>query len=319
VSLDNFDALEAQLNQLVQNNQYAEALDLVTREGPNFPADRLWVDFWRMYTAAGVGNYQLVFQVAEQSLADGLWYGQAMWQRLPTFQTIQGNPDFERIAVASRAAEERDTPTDKPFLLTRLPNNHSNTSPLLVALHGNHHTASHTLPFWQVAVSHGWVLALPQTTQLLYKDAYCWDDFDIARATVNAHFSHLQQHIVFNPNRVVLAGHSMGGLVAIRLTLMGALKVRGFVAIGPAVPFLDSPEELETLLIPARQCGVRGYFIVGEKDDAIFADKIQSLSEKLRSAGIVCELEIVPDATHDYSPAYDTALLRALVFMEASR
>jgi pimeloyl-ACP methyl ester carboxylesterase len=125
--------------------------------------------------------------------------------------------------------------------------------------------------------------------------------------------------IAFDPSRVVLAGHSMGGLVAIQLTLMGAPNVRGFVAIGPAVPFLDAPEELEAVLIPARQRGVRGYFTVGAKDNAIFADKIHALSEKLQSAGIVCELETIPDATHDYSPAYDAALLRALVFMDASR
>jgi pimeloyl-ACP methyl ester carboxylesterase len=320
MSFDSFDALEAQLNQLVQNNQYAEALDLVTREGPNFSADRIWVDFWHMCTAAGTGNHELVFQVAEQLLADGLWYGEAMWRRLPSFQTIQSDPNFERIAAAHRAAEERDAPADERILLTRLPENHSSTSPLLVALHGNNSTASQTLPFWQAAVSQGWVLALPQSTQVWYKgDAYFWDDFEMARATVTAHFARLQQDIAFEPSRVILAGHSMGGLVAIRLALMGTPNVRGFVAIGPAVPFLDAPEELEALLIPARQRGVRGYFLLGEQDHAIFADKVQALSERLQLAGITCELETVPDATHDYSPIYDAALLRALAFMDVSR
>jgi predicted esterase len=320
VSFNDFDALEAQLNQLVQNKQYAEALDLITREGPNFLTDRIWVDYWRMYTAAGIGNYELVFQVAKQSLADGLWYGEAMWRRLPSFQTIQSDPNFECIATAHRAAEERDTLADERILLTHLPENHSSTSPLLVALHGNNSTASQTLPFWQAAVSQDWVLALPQSTQVWYKgDAYFWDDFELACTTVNAHFSHLQQHTVFDQSRMFLAGHSMGGLVAIRLALMGTPNVRGFVVIGPAVPFLDAPEELEALLIPARQRGVRGYFILGERDDVILADKIVTLSEILQSAGIACELEIVPSAMHDYSPPYDAALLRALVFLDASR
>lgn len=315
MTFDNFDALEAQLNQLVQNEQYSEALDLVSREGPNFPKDRIWVDYWRMYTAASLENYQLVFQVVEQSLADGLWYSAAMWQRLPSFQALQADSNFERIIAASRAAEEQDTTQDKRVLLTRLPENHSSTSPLLVALHGNQSTASQTLPFWQTATSQGWVLALPQSTQILHKGAaYSWDDFGLAHATVNAHFAHLQQHVAFNPNCVVIAGHSMGGLVAIRLALMGTPNVRGFVVIGPAVPFLNDPEALDAVLVPACQRGVRGYFIIGAEDRVIYKDKIYMLWERLQTSGLACELEMIPGAKQDYTPAYDGALLRGLAF-----
>jgi hypothetical protein len=31
--------------------------------------------------------------------------------------------------------------------------------------------------------------------------------------------------------------------------------------------------------------------------------------------GIVCELEVVPEATHTYSPNYDIALIQALSFL----
>ncbi len=233
------------------------------------------------------------------------------WRTTPSFEALQGDPDFERIVAACRAAQERDAPTGEPVLITRLPQEHSNALPLLVAFHGNESTASRTLPFWQVAVSRGWALALPQSTQAMYTDAYVWNDFQAA-------WELLQQRIAFDARRVVLAGHSMGGLVAIRLALLGALDVRGFVANGPAVPFLDTPQELQALLIPARERGMRACFIVGEKDKDIFADKVHQLAEKLQSAGIACQLEIVPGMTHDYAPAYDAALLRALAFVEAS-
>jgi dienelactone hydrolase len=149
----------------------------------------------------------------------------------------------------------------------------------------------------------------------MYKGAYVWDDLPAAFADVQAHFAQLQRELTFDPDRVVLAGHSMGGLVAIHMALAGALKVRGFVANGPAVPFLETPEELEALLPAARERRVRGYLIVGAKDEAIFADKIQALAERLQSAGIACQIENVPEATHDYTSAYDSALLRALEFV----
>jgi dienelactone hydrolase len=313
-----FDALSNQLIQLFRDQQYTEALDLVTREGPRFPADRLLADYWRMCAAARVDNRALVYQVAEQVLAEGLWYGEVMWRQSPSFQTLQGDPDFERIVATARAAEERDNPSRMPVLITRLPENHSSTSPLLVALHGNQRTAAHTLPFWQAVVSQGWGLALPQSTQAMFTGAYIWDDLAEAQASVQAHFAQLQRQIAFDPDRVVLAGHSMGGLVAIQMALTGALKARGFVANGPAVPFLDAPEALDALLDPARERGVRGYFIVGTNDGAINVNEIHALAEKLRSAEIACEVDTVPDATHDYSPAYDAALLRGLAFVDAA-
>jgi pimeloyl-ACP methyl ester carboxylesterase len=150
----------------------------------------------------------------------------------------------------------------------------------------------------------------------VHSDAYSWNDFQVARADVQAHLGHLQQHLAFDPSRVVLAGHSMGGLVAIRMALEGAANARGFVVNGPAVPFLDAPQELEALLVPARERGLRGYFIVGEEDNCIFADKVYELAEKMQSAGLACQLETVPDATHDYTPAYDAVLLRALAFIK---
>lgn len=316
MTFKDFESLESELNRLLQEDQVAEALELVTRQGPNFPADRIWVDYWRMYTAASLGKVQLVLKVAEQSLADGLWYGESMWRGLPSFEDIRSHPGYERVAADSRAAEMRDAPNDARTLITRLPQDHSGASPLLVALHGNNQMASQTLPFWRAAVSKGWALALPQSTQALYKGAYGWNDFDTAHSDVKTQLSNLSQDLDYDPNRVTLAGHSMGGLVAVKMALMGSANVRGFVALGPAVPFLDAPEELETLLEPARQRGVRGYFILGEKDTAIFADKIHTLSEKLKDAGIACELETVPGASHDDSSAYETALLRALDFVD---
>jgi dienelactone hydrolase len=59
--------------------------------------------------------------------------------------------------------------------------------------------------------------------------------------------------------------------------------------------------------------------IVGDKDDAIFADKVHALAEKLQAAGVACQVEMVLDGTHDFTPAYEAALLRGLAFVAAGR
>jgi pimeloyl-ACP methyl ester carboxylesterase len=312
-----FDALSAHLVTLFQSQQYAEALEVANRETPNFPGDRPWGDYWRMCAAARVGDRPLLYQIAEQALADGLWYGETLWRRTPSFQPLQGQPEFERLVAASHEREVQESPPGDPVLLTRLPDNHSAASPLLVALHGNQGSAEATLPFWQAAVAQDWAVALAQSSQAMYRGAFVWDDLERARADVLAHFERLPGQLAYDANRVVLAGHSLGGLVAIRLALQGEVKVRGFVANGPATPFLEAPDELEALLGPARERGLRGYFILGSQDNAINADEIHTLAAKLRAAGLACKLEVVYGPAHAYAPAYDPALKRALAFVDA--
>ena len=241
-----------------------------------------------------------------------------MWRQTPSFQKLQGDPDFERIVVASQKAMKSDPSSSESVLLKYFPKDHSPNSPLLISLHGNQSLASDTVPFWKPAVSKGYVLAVPQSTQAMFKDAFAWDDLDKPFADVNASYIKLKEELPFNENHIVLAGHSMGGLIAIQIALTGLINVRGFIANGPALPFMDAEDELESLLPPARERGLRGFFIIGENDTDIFQDEVRALAEKLKSAGIACELETVPGATHDYSPVYDAALLRALAFISAS-
>lgn len=312
---ETFQQLTEQLVQHFQNKQYAEALELITAEGENFPTDRMWVDYWKMVSAARVGNHELVYEVARRSLADGLWYGEFLWRQSPSYAPLQGDPEFEQIVADSLKAQFRDMPSTVPVVITKFPANHSAASPLLIALHGNQATAEKTLPFWEPAVLDGWVTTIPQSNQVMFKDAYAWDDLEKSCADVKGQYEALANNIAFDPNGVVIAGHSMGGLVAIQMALHGLIPVRGFVVNGPAVPFLDEPEELEKLLPVARERGLRAYFILGERDDAINMAEVQNLAAKIKAAGIPCEVETVPNATHDHMPAYDAALRRGLAFV----
>ncbi len=311
-------ALNEQMIEHFQKKEYQQALDLINNEGSNFPAERALVDYWTMCSAARLDNRALVYQVAEKFHADGLWYGEVMWRQTPSFQKLQGDADFERLVTASLKAMESDPSSSESVLLKYPPENHSSKPPLLIALHGNQRRAIDTVPFWEPAVSQGYVLAVPQSTQAMFTNAYVWDDLEGAFEDVKNCYAKIKAETAFDERQVILAGHSMGGLITIQMALTGMLNLRGFIANGPALPFMDTPDELEALLPSARERGLRAYFIIGEKDVDIEQDEVRAFAEKLRSAGIACELETVPAATHDYSPAYDAALLHALVFISNS-
>jgi len=310
-----FTELAQKMGEHFQNKQYAEALELILAEGDNFPNDRMDVDYWKMVSAARVGNKQLLLEVARKSLADGLWYGEFLWRQSPSYAPLQGDSDFEQIVAESIEAQKRDMPSE-PVVMTKLPTNHSDKSSLLIALHGNQSSADKTRPFWEPAAQDGWVVVIPQSNQAMQKNAFGWDGLDTSFGYVKERFDELD--VPFDSNKVVIAGHSMGGFVAIRMALEGMLPVCGFIVNGPAVPYLDEDDELQKILPRAKERGLRAYFIVGEKDEAIFADNVVELADKLRAAGVPCEVEMIPDATHDPNPAYDPALRRGLAFVTSN-
>lgn len=309
----------AELNQKMilhfQNKEYAQALDLVITEGENFPAQRPLIEYWKMCAAARLDKREQVYEIAEKNLSEGLWYGEVMWRQTPSFQSLQGDATFEKIVSASLAIQDKEIPLQKPVVIEQFPDAHSENSPLLIALHGNQSTASDTLPFWQAAVSNGFVLAVPQSSQAIFKGAYVWDSVDASFEQIKSCYENLKKDIRFNQNKVFLAGHSMGGLIAIQMALTGELQVSGLILNGPALPFGNNQEEFDKFLPLARENRLRVYFIIGEKDVDIEQDAVKALAERMKSAGIVCELEIVPNMTHDYNPAYDAPFVRGLNFI----
>jgi dienelactone hydrolase len=309
----------ADLNQKMiehfQSGEFQQALELIEQERGNFQQNRLQVDYWRMCAAARVDNRAHMYKVAETFHKEGLWFGEMMWRLTPSFKLLQGDTEFEKVVAESLRLQSQDSPAGSPVTLKYFPKNISKETPLLIALHGNQNTAAGTLPFWQAAVNEGFVLAVPQSTQAMFKGAYIWDNLDVSFEQVKACYEVLKKELT--SERVILAGHSMGGFVAIQMALTGELPVHGLIANGPALPFGDAPEALENALTSAKERGLRAYFIVGDKDIDIEQDAIKVFVDKMKSAGIPCELEIVLGATHDYNPAYEAALIHALKFINS--
>lgn len=311
----------AELNQKMighfQQGEFQQALELIEKEGASFPANRPLVDYWKMVSCARLDDRKRVIEIAENCLKDGVWFGEMMWRRSPSFASLHGDADFERIVASSLALQEKDSPPSEPVVIKHFPTDYSKKSPLLIALHGNQNTAEGTLPFWRASVDSGFLLAVPQSSQAMFKGAFIWDDLEVSFRDVKACYESLMSEMDFDEQNIVLAGHSMGGLIAIQMALTGEMPVHGLVVNGPALPFGDEPEELDRLLPSARERGLRIYFVVGEKDTDIEQDEIRAFAEKIKSAEIPCELETVPAQTHDYNFAYDVPLQRALEFVKA--
>lgn len=313
-----FEELYGQLQHLYQNGDYATALEIATQALEIYPEQRTALDYWRMTMAARIEDRGQTLLVLRQALERGQWYSELLLRRSPSFKSLQGGPDFEELVRLNQEVAEQDSQKGFPVFTLR-PEKRCQRGgpacPLLVGLHTNAGTVTSSLGFWKPAATAGWLVAAPQSSQAIWKDAYVWDDREIAEAEIQKHFATLRQSYTIDPQRVILAGHSMGGEVAIWSALRGAIGARGFLAIGPGGPYMDDLAEWGPLLKNRAERSLRGYILLGEKDHSIPQENIHQLADQLESAGIACQIETLSGEGHDYSPGYDAAILRALEYL----
>jgi len=309
-----FEEIQARIQAHYQAGEYSAALDLATEEYGNYPQHAPLFYYWRICMNARLGQNDQSLALMKEVLQGGLWYSETLLRKSPSLQALQGQAAFEKLVARNRRVQAQDQKSSFP-LLTLRPQGQCKSGeppcPLLLALHANASTAQASLDFWRQAASRGWLVALPQSTQGMWKDAYMWDDLDITRNQVVKQVLTLQQQYALQLENTVLAGHSMGGEVAIWLALSATIPAKGFIAIGPGGPMLDDLQSWLALIEQAPR-PLRGYFAYGEEDTSISPASIQSLAEMLDKAGIPCEVETIPGVAHDFQPEFANAVLRGL-------
>ncbi|MBN1146873.1 MAG: dienelactone hydrolase family protein [Anaerolineales bacterium] len=313
-----FEELQTEFEELFQDGEYTAALELAAENFKFFPKQRHLLYYWRVVALARLGETDQVLALLQEALDGGVWYGELLLRKSPSFKDLQGHPEFERLVELHQALRQQGAQQSYP-LYTLRPEGRCQAGgdpcPLLLALHGNASNTQGSLGFWRPAASRGWLVAAPQSTQAIWEGAYVWDDRPTSESEMQKHYASLLENYTVDTGRVILAGHSMGGEIAIWLALKGAIPACGFIAVGPGGPFMDALEEWEPLLSQYPAPTLRGYFIVGQNDNAILKDSVLALAQALNESGVPCEVEEVEAAGHDFIPAYEAATLRALEFV----
>ena len=114
-------------------------------------------------------------------------------------------------------------------------------------------------------------------------------------------------------DRVVIAGFSLGGDVALRMAMNQVLPVRGFIAFAPGGPCVSQPEKLQALFEARKGKGMRGYVMMGEADPSY--EWTQRLIQALKDFSVPHQVEFYPGLGHAYPPNFADSLLRALDFI----
>lgn len=317
--INNFEDLQEQIQENFRNGEYQMVLELASKYSSQYPEESPLLHYWRICSAARLGDTSQALSLLHEVVDEGYWYGEVLLRKSPSLKPLQGLEEFERLVELNNEKRAENQSSIYPLITIRPEGECQSGSlacPLLIGLHGNGSMAQASVDFWRSAANAGWLVGVPQSSQAMWKDAYIWDDLEISKREIRQDYEKLIDQYAVDRDRVVLAGHSMGGEVAIWLALSGAVAVSGFIAVGPGGPFMDETVNWQEIIEQNREQALRGYIIAGEKDTSISHTNIQVLVDMLNSAGIECKLEVLPGVGHEFAPEFEPAILRGLDFIQ---
>jgi predicted esterase len=176
-------------------------------------------------------------------------------------------------------------------------------------MHGGGGNKDFNVAEWDVARRRGWLVLSPQSTHVIFPNAYWWaEDLPQRLGDIQIHLDEILQTYPVDPSRIVTAGMSQGSGMAIYTALRREIPARGFISI--AVGWNDTAAIAEAA---AHGADVRGYFVVGEKDHTL--QSVREIQTILHEHNIPFAEEVHPDLGHEFPPNFEKSFDQAIDFI----
>jgi predicted esterase len=311
MSTADFRRFRAECLELYQDGEYEQAFKLINLRAGEFPERASTLIFWKICMAALMGEIESALRLFAEALDQGYWWPEQMLRGDPDLATLQNLPEFEQLLAVSEARYQAALAISNPAMLKFLPaQTPAKRMPLLIVLHGHNGTGAETAEYWKALTDQGWLVAVAQSSQPLGAQTYTWANHSVAEEEIRKHFSDLSEIHPIDPQRIVLAGFSQGGGLAIRLCLTGAIPACSFIAVAP---YLRDAAGLAEQLAAHGKKDLRGYLITGAEDP--HQEMFGQIEDLLHACEVSYQREEHPGLGHDYPPDWEQALARAMAFI----
>jgi poly(3-hydroxybutyrate) depolymerase len=191
--------------------------------------------------------------------------------------------------------------------------------PLCMAFHGNDSNPQEHAEFWRPLSRLGWLVALPQSSRAgAQPHTFIWNTPGLAEwnfQEVQDCLTEIKQKYKIDVSRIILAGFSMGGGLAIEMVLGGYIAALGFVVVAPYVSYkYVDPQSAYGDFVKTQ--AKRGYCIVGEQD-SFAVEGTAALALRLPNMGISCFVERHSNLAHDYPSDFEKSLSKAVEYVSS--
>jgi len=313
---DDYKQLQRKLKKLYAQDDFQGAYNLARQFCDQFPEHKQELYYWMISMAAQLGNKEQALDALQKMVDDGQWYGEALLHHNPSFQNLYDDPRFQNLVEKNQILQEIEYDQIHHLITIREKGNCldvENPCPVLIGLHPNASNAQQAVTKWQKAAKLGFLVAIPQSSQAMWKGAYVWNNLEISSWEIQHYLETLKSQYKVDSQRTILAGEAMGGELAIWLSITRRLISRGFIAVNPTGPFTDEPSSWIPLIRNNSGTNLRGYLILEKGKSLTPPGTIQQFVEILNDENIPCELEVIPD---DDFEAYEESFSRAIQYID---
>jgi predicted esterase len=310
---ETIEELLTKINQAFQQGDYEAVIAMTSQHTEEYPEQKPMLVYLQICAAARLGQYNQVYQVLEEAIRQGCWYSERALRESPSLRPLEGLSEYEQlIAISIKAAAEEKASSEKIVVVE--PDTKSDAYPVLFVLHSNGSSAKEASSHWHSLVEKGWLLALPQAPNALWKGSYNWEDGEETLQLLIDKYHQINQTHRLITDQVIMGGHSMGGKLAVELALRGKIPCRGFLVYAPYI----SEEDLtawEPLIEKINKERFKGVLLFGELDETIPHNSIYRLAELLEVQGVEVLVQHIEGLGHEFGAPIQMALERSIDFI----
>ncbi len=286
---------------LYRQAEYARALGLAQEAQDRFPEHASTTWFWVASLQARDDRHEEALATIQETVRrDLLW--RLRWYQDHDLDPIRDRPEF---VAAMKAAEDRVRAFNaRPEVIFWQPQKTTKIPPLVLGLHGANGTAAHFGSYLQSLATCGFLVACGQSSQPCSPTRYCWDDPDQAERDLEFFYRHIRESHPFDASRVILAGFSQGGAIAISAAVrQRPFSVAAFVGVCPSISDVG---RFRQLVESGPRRNLRGWSVIGTNDP--WRTRAEDLHREMEAAGMHVSLEVEPGLGHEVPPDLEARL-----------
>lgn len=299
--------------ELYFQQEYTKAYNFITENATKVKGNQAQIYNFRYAIACKAGLNNLAMQLLREAIIEkGYWYSYGYLMGDDDLKPLYQYKDFAEMANLCKERELQAQKEAKSELKVLTPEYIADGEniPLIIALHGNQENINITEDYWSPCVKNNSTLALPQSSQIEFSDAYVWNDLEKGAKELKEHFSKIVEAYNVDSQKIILGGFSAGARVALYAILNDIIQVKGFIFLGPYLPEIEELHLLDRL----KQKGIKCYIICGDKDEDCFEGS-NNFVEMLNQRSIPNIYKVVPGLKHDYPVNFTQELEGAISYL----
>jgi hypothetical protein len=280
---------------MYRQGHYLEAYEFITKNSADVDGVEAQVYNFRYSIACKAGLESAALAIIKEAVLEkGLWYSYDYLMTDDDLSPLHKYAEFLEIAGICKARETDAKRNSKPHL--KILGLAGEQRPFLMALHGNQENIDVTEKYWSSCLSHGLILALPQSSQIEFSGGYSWKDHKKGADDLKGHYEKILGTQDVDPEGVIVGGFSAGARVALYAILNDMIRVKSFIFVAPWIPEI---QEWEPLLDKLKSKGIKGYVICGDMDDDCLEGS-KKFADMLGQYGVPHTVKIVSGLSYDY-------------------